>query len=111
MGGQTALNLAVALAERRAPQKYNVELIEAKLDAIKQPEDRELFKQAMKSIGPKTPPCGVESKLDDCIDIANEIGEFPLITRPAFTLGGLEVVLLTIRKNLSPSARRVWLRV
>lgn len=61
MGGQTALNLAVALAERGAPQKYTAELIEAKLDAIKQPEDRELFKQAMKSIGPKTPPCGLRA--------------------------------------------------
>ncbi|KAF2300535.1 hypothetical protein GH714_013972 [Hevea brasiliensis] len=65
MGGQTALNLAVALAERGALKKYNVELIGAKLEAIKKAEDRELFKQAMKSIGLKTPPSG-----------------------PAFTLGG-----------------------
>ncbi|OAY51672.1 carbamoyl-phosphate synthase large chain, chloroplastic [Manihot esculenta] len=88
MGGQTALNLAVALAERGALEKYNVELIGAKLDAIKKAEDRELFKQAMKIIGLKTPPSGVGNTLDECIEIANEIGEFPLIIRPAFTLGG-----------------------
>ncbi|KAJ9188900.1 hypothetical protein P3X46_000255 [Hevea brasiliensis] len=88
MGGQTALNLAVALAERGALKKYNVELIGAKLEAIKKAEDRELFKQAMKSIGLKTPPSGVGNTLDECIEIAREIGEFPLIIRPAFTLGG-----------------------
>ncbi|KDP44116.1 hypothetical protein JCGZ_05583 [Jatropha curcas] len=88
MGGQTALNLAVALAESGALEKYNVELIGAKLDAIKKAEDRDLFKQAMKTIGLKTPPSGVGNTLDECIEIANQIGEFPLIIRPAFTLGG-----------------------
>ncbi|XP_050235411.1 carbamoyl-phosphate synthase large chain, chloroplastic [Mercurialis annua] len=88
MGGQTALNLAVALAERGTLDKYNVELIGAKLDAIKKAEDRDLFKQAMKNIGIATPPSGIGTTLDECIEIANEIGEFPLIIRPAFTLGG-----------------------
>lgn len=88
MGGQTALNLAVALAESGALEKYGVELIGAKLDAIKKAEDRDLFKQAMKTIGVKTPPSGIGNTLDECISIANEIGEFPLIIRPAFTLGG-----------------------
>ncbi|WCJ41090.1 Carbamoyl-phosphate synthase large chain [Euphorbia peplus] len=88
MGGQTALNLAVALAERGTLDKYNVELIGAKLGAIKKAEDRELFKQAMKNIGLKTPPSGIANTLDECVEIANEIGEFPLIIRPAFTLGG-----------------------
>ncbi|KAA8544000.1 hypothetical protein F0562_021823 [Nyssa sinensis] len=88
MGGQTALNLAVALAERGALEKYGVELIGAKLDAIKKAEDRDLFKQAMKNIGIKTPPSGIGTTLDECIGIANSIGEFPLIIRPAFTLGG-----------------------
>ncbi|KAL1557111.1 carbamoyl-phosphate synthase (glutamine-hydrolyzing) [Salvia divinorum] len=88
MGGQTALNLAVALAESGALEKYGVELIGAKLDAIKKAEDRELFKQAMKNIGLKTPPSGIGTTLDECFDIANWIGEFPLIIRPAFTLGG-----------------------
>lgn len=88
MGGQTALNLAVALAESGALEKYGVELIGAKLDAIKKAEDRDLFKQAMRNIGLKTPPSGIGTTLEECIDIANLIGEFPLIIRPAFTLGG-----------------------
>ncbi|KAE9587942.1 hypothetical protein Lal_00002698 [Lupinus albus] len=88
MGGQTALNLAVALAERGTLEKYGIELIGAKLDAIKKAEDRDLFKQAMKRIGIKTPPSGIGTTLKDCMEIANEIGEFPLIIRPAFTLGG-----------------------
>ncbi|KAL1810287.1 hypothetical protein ACET3Z_027277 [Daucus carota] len=88
MGGQTALNLAVALAESGALEKYGVELIGAKLDAIKKAEDRDLFKKAMKSIGLKTPPSGIGTTLEECFEIANSIGEFPLIIRPAFTLGG-----------------------
>lgn len=88
MGGQTALNLAVALAENGVLEKYGVELIGAKLDAIKKAEDRDLFKQAMENIGIKTPPSGIGTTLDECLEIANSIGEFPLIIRPAFTLGG-----------------------
>ncbi|KAI3783510.1 hypothetical protein L1987_42594 [Smallanthus sonchifolius] len=88
MGGQTALNLAVALAENGVLDKYNVELIGAKLEAIKKAEDRELFKQAMKNIGLKTPPSGIGTTIEECLQIADEIGEFPLIIRPAFTLGG-----------------------
>uniref|UniRef100_A0A5B7B0Z7 Carbamoyl phosphate synthase arginine-specific large chain, chloroplastic n=1 Tax=Davidia involucrata TaxID=16924 RepID=A0A5B7B0Z7_DAVIN len=88
MGGQTALNLAVALAESGALEKYGVELIGAKLDAIKKAEDRDLFKQAMKNIGIRTPPSGIGTTLEECIEISNSIGEFPLIIRPAFTLGG-----------------------
>lgn len=88
MGGQTALNLAVALAENGVLEKYGVELIGAKLDAIRKAEDRDLFKQAMKNIGVETPPSGIGNTLDECLEIAKEIGEFPLIIRPAFTLGG-----------------------
>ncbi|GAB4851171.1 hypothetical protein Ancab_030465 [Ancistrocladus abbreviatus] len=88
MGGQTALNLAVALAESGVLEKYGIELIGVKLEAIKKAEDRDLFKQAMKHIGIKTPPSGIGTSLDECIEIANEIGKFPLIIRPAFTLGG-----------------------
>ncbi|EPS61398.1 hypothetical protein M569_13397, partial [Genlisea aurea] len=88
MGGQTALNLAVALSESGALEKYGIELIGAKLEAIKKAEDRELFKQAMRNIGLKTPPSGIGTTLEECFEIANFIGEFPLIIRPAFTLGG-----------------------
>ncbi|GAV73629.1 CPSase_L_chain domain-containing protein/MGS domain-containing protein/CPSase_L_D2 domain-containing protein/CPSase_L_D3 domain-containing protein [Cephalotus follicularis] len=88
MGGQTALNLAVALAQSGALDRYGVELIGAKLEAIQKAEDRDLFKQAMKNIGVKTPPSGIANTFDECLAIANDIGEFPLIIRPAFTLGG-----------------------
>ena len=63
MGGQTALNLAVSLAERGTFEKYNVELIGAKLDAINKAEDRELFKQAMEKLGVKNPPSGTATTL------------------------------------------------
>ncbi|CAM8895251.1 unnamed protein product [Rhodiola kirilowii] len=88
MGGQTALNLAVALAESGALEKYGVELIGAKLEVIKKAEDRDLFKKAMQNIGLKTPPSGTGTTLEECFQIASDIGEFPLIIRPAFTLGG-----------------------
>jgi carbamoyl-phosphate synthase large subunit len=88
MGGQTALNLACALAESGVLEKYGVELIGAKLDAIQKAEDRDLFKQAMARIGVKTPPSGIAHTLDECFEIAEKIGDYPLIIRPAFTLGG-----------------------
>ena len=88
MGGQTALNLACALAESGVLDKYNVELIGAKLDAIQKAEDRDLFKKAMDKIGVKSAPSGIAHTLDECYEIADRIGEFPLIIRPAFTLGG-----------------------
>ncbi|GAB2294279.1 hypothetical protein Dimus_028492 [Dionaea muscipula] len=88
MGGQTALNLAVALAESGALDRFGIELIGAKLEAIKKAEDRELFKAAMKNIGIKTPPSGIGTTLEECVEIAAQIGQFPLIIRPAFTLGG-----------------------
>lgn len=88
MGGQTALNLAVALHESGTLTRYNVELIGAKLQAIRCAEDRDLFKKAMASIGLKTPPSGIATTMEECTVIAEEIGGFPLIIRPAFTLGG-----------------------
>lgn len=68
--------------------KYNVELIGAKLPSINKAEDRELFKQAMAKIGLKTPPSGTISSWSEAIDVLDMIGKFPLIIRPAFTLGG-----------------------
>jgi hypothetical protein len=88
MGGQTGLNLAKALAESGILDKYGVELIGAKLPSIDRAEDRELFKQAMTRIGLKTPPSGTASSVEEALAIAAEIGRFPLIIRPAFTLGG-----------------------
>ncbi|MGB0560334.1 MAG: carbamoyl-phosphate synthase large subunit [Spirulinaceae cyanobacterium] len=88
MGGQTALNVAVDLAKDGTLDKYNVELIGAKLDAIEMAEDRKLFKEAMARIGVGVCPSGIVSTMDEARQIATEIGSYPLIIRPAFTLGG-----------------------
>jgi carbamoyl-phosphate synthase large subunit len=88
MGGQTALNLAVALADRGVLDRYNVELIGAKLPAIKKAEDRDLFKQAMEKIGVAMCPSGIANSLDEAKQVGVEIGSYPLIIRPAFTMGG-----------------------
>ena len=114
MGGQTALNLAVALAEVRVwgvdacycestvlltmtatrplqtgvLERHGVELIGAKLKAIQMAEDRQLFKEAMARLGLKTPQSGTACTLEQGIAIAETIGSYPLIIRPAFTLGG-----------------------
>ncbi|KAJ4768304.1 Carbamoyl-phosphate synthase large chain [Rhynchospora pubera] len=88
MGGQTALNLAVELSKDGVLEKYGVQLIGASLSAIEAAEDRELFKKAMDRIGLKTPPSGIGTTMEECFAVAESIGEFPLIVRPAFTLGG-----------------------
>jgi carbamoyl-phosphate synthase large subunit len=87
MGGQTALNVAVALAESGVLAKYGVELIGAKLEAIKKAEDRELFKAAMDAAGVETPRGGFVRSLEEAYDLVQEIG-YPCIVRPSFTLGG-----------------------
>jgi carbamoyl-phosphate synthase large subunit len=87
MGGQTALNTAVALAESGALERFKVELIGAKLHAIKKAEDRELFKKAMVSIGLQVPKSGFATSREQANEILEQVG-FPTILRPAFTLGG-----------------------
>jgi carbamoyl-phosphate synthase large subunit len=88
MGGQTALNLAVSLAKSGVLEKYHVELIGAKLPAIEMAEDRLLFKEAMARIGVPVCPSGIASTLAEAQAVASTIGSYPLITRPAFTMGG-----------------------
>jgi carbamoyl-phosphate synthase large subunit len=87
MGGQTALNTAVSLAESGVLEKYNVELIGAKLDAIRKAEDRELFKEAMNRTGLETPRGGFVRTIEEATKLIDWIG-FPAIIRPSFTLGG-----------------------
>ena len=87
IGGQTGLNLAVKLAEKGVLDKYNVELIGAKIEAIKKAEDRELFKIAIQNIGLRIPKSGCVQTEEKAFEIAKEIG-FPVIIRPSFTLGG-----------------------
>ncbi|KAM3091611.1 carbamoyl-phosphate synthase large subunit [Phormidesmis sp. 146-12] len=88
MGGQTALNLAVALAKNGTLDKYNVELIGAKLPAIEMAEDRRLFKEAMGRIGVAVCPSGLAETPEEAQTIGKQIGSYPLIIRPAFTMGG-----------------------
>ena len=88
MGGQTALNLAVTLAKNGTLDKYNVELIGAKLPAIEMAEDRKLFKEAMGRIGVAVCPSGLAETLEESRAIGQQIGSYPLIIRPGFTMGG-----------------------
>ncbi|CAN8074380.1 unnamed protein product [Agarophyton chilense] len=88
MGGQTGLNLATTLATTGVLDRYGVELIGAKLDAIEKGEDRLLFRKAMEKIGVHCCRSGIAENMDMAEKVAEEIGSFPLIIRPAFTLGG-----------------------
>ncbi len=88
VGGQTALNLAVALGESGALERHGVELIGASLDAIKVAEDRLLFREAMESIGIEVPKSAYARSLDEALALAGGLG-YPVIIRPSFTLGGV----------------------
>src|SRR5512137_1973264 len=87
LGGQTALNLAVALARNGALARHGVELIGASLEAIEKAEDRQLFKDAMNRIGVEMPRSGYATSFEEARAIAEHIG-FPIIIRPSFTMGG-----------------------
>ncbi len=87
VGGQTALNIAVDLADAGILDKYDIELIGAKLEAIKKAEDRLLFKDAMNKIGLDMPRSSLVNNLRDGMDFSAKIG-FPVVIRPSFTLGG-----------------------
>ncbi len=87
LGGQTALNIAVQLGEMGVLDEYGVELIGAKLEAIKRAEDRELFKKTMQEIGLEVPRSDIANDVEEALAIADEIG-YPVVVRPAFTLGG-----------------------
>ena len=88
LGGQTALNAAMELNRNGALARHGVKLIGANAQAIAKGEDRQLFKEAMLRIGLDVPRSGVARSLADIDRIVGEIGTFPLIIRPAFTLGG-----------------------
>ncbi len=87
LGGQTALNVGVELAENGTLARYGVELIGASLEAIKKAEDRQLFKDAMLKIGLQLPKSGYAHSLAEAWEIIGDIG-YPAILRPSFTLGG-----------------------
>ncbi len=88
LGGQTGLNTAMALWRSGVLQKHGVEMIGAKAEAIEKGEDRLKFKQAMQKIGLDLPLSGVAHTVEEAREVARTIGRFPVIIRPAYTLGG-----------------------
>jgi carbamoyl-phosphate synthase large subunit len=88
VGGQTALNLAVALAERGVLDRHGVTLIGAQIPAIKVAEDRLLFRDAMREIGIDVPRSAVVGSVAQALEVVHDVG-FPAIIRPSFTLGGV----------------------
>jgi carbamoyl-phosphate synthase large subunit len=87
LGGQTGLNLAVELAERGALDRHNVRLLGTSLATIKQAEDRQLFKELLQKIGEPTPASAIARTIREALDVGEQIG-YPLVVRPAYTLGG-----------------------
>jgi carbamoylphosphate synthase large subunit/REP element-mobilizing transposase RayT len=106
MGGQTALNAAMELYRNGALARYRVKLIGANAKAIAKGEDRQLFKEAMLRIGLDVPRSGVARSLADANRVADEIGTFPLIIRPAFSLGGMGGGIAYNRDELDDIATR-----
>ncbi len=106
MGGQTALNVAMELYRNGALVRHGVKLIGADAQAIAKGEDRQLFKEAMLRIGFDVPRSGVARSLPDANRVADEIGTFPLIIRPAFSLGGMGGGIAYNRDELEEIADR-----
>ena len=106
MGGQTALNAAMELNRNGALARHSVKLIGASAQAIAKGEDRQLFKEAMLRIGLDVPRSGIARSFSDASRVADEIGAFPLIIRPAFTLGGSGGGIAYNRDELEEIAER-----
>ncbi len=114
LGGQTGLNMAMSLSKSGILEELDIELLGTKLSAIDQAEDRDLFKQLMEDLGEPIPESVIVENVSDAIEFANKIG-YPLIVRPAFTLGGTgggmcedEASLIEITTNglhLSPATQ------
>jgi carbamoyl-phosphate synthase large subunit len=106
LGGQTALNTAMALNKRGTLAKYGVEMIGANAAAIERGEDRHIFKELMLSIGLDVPISGIAHNADESRAVAEKIGCFPLIIRPAFTLGGTGGGIAYNREEFEVMAKR-----
>jgi carbamoyl-phosphate synthase large subunit len=106
LGGQTALNTAMALARSGALEKYGVEMIGANAAAIERGEDRQIFKDLMLSIGLDVPISGTAHNLEESRAVAERIGRLPLIIRPAYTLGGTGGGIAYNREEFETMARR-----
>jgi len=106
LGGQTALNTAMALHRKGVLEKYGIEMIGAKADAIERGEDRQIFKELMLSIGLDVPISGTAHNLDESRAVAERIGRYPLIIRPAYTLGGTGGGIAYNREEFETMAKR-----
>ncbi len=106
LGGQTALNTAMALHRNGVLEKLGIEMIGAKAEAIHKGEDREAFKQLMVSIGLDVPISGTAHNMAEARDVAEKIGRYPLIIRPAFTLGGTGGGIAYNREEFDELAKR-----
>ncbi|MBT8368055.1 MAG: carbamoyl-phosphate synthase large subunit, partial [Deltaproteobacteria bacterium] len=104
LGGQTSLNLAVELAQNGTLEDCGVELIGAGLETIKLAEDRELFRNAMREIGLNVPEGGCVHTVEEAQELSRDIG-FPLIIRPAFTLGGIGGSVVYNKEEFSKAAQ------
>ena len=106
LGGQTALNTAMSLHRSGVLEKYDVEMIGAKADAIERGENRQIFKDLMLSIGLDVPISGTAHNSDEARAVAERIGKFPLIIRPAYTLGGTGGGIAYNRDEFETMAKR-----
>jgi carbamoyl-phosphate synthase large subunit len=88
LGGQTALNLAMDLAAAGVPERFGVEILGARADVIRKAEDRDEFKKAMRNIGLDLPRSASAHSMEEAEQVRAEIGDYPLVIRPGFTLGG-----------------------
>src|SRR5207245_121066 len=105
LGGQTALNLAMALADSGVLEAHGVELIGAGAEAIRTAENRELFKEAMTGIGLAVPPSGFAYTMAEAMAVGDEVG-LPAIVRPSFILGGHGAGIAHTRDDLERVAER-----
>src|SRR3989441_12433819 len=106
LGGQTALNTAMALHRKGILKKYGVEMIGANAEAIEKGEDRQIFKDLMLSIGLDVPISGTAHTLEEARAVEEKIGSLPLIIRPAFTLGGTGGGIAYNREEFDEMAKR-----
>src|SRR5271169_795549 len=106
LGGQTALNTAMALVKRGTLERFGVEMIGANAAAIEKGEDRQIFKELMLSIGLDVPISGTAHTLEESRAVAEKIGRYPLIIRPAYTLGGTGGGIAYNREEFEVMARR-----
>src|SRR5204862_3672655 len=106
LGGQTALNTAMALFRNGALKKYGIEMIGANAQAIERGEDRQIFKNLMLKIGLDVPISGTAHTLEESRAVAEKIGRYPLIIRPAFTLGGTGGGIAYNREEFDEIAKR-----